>query len=127
VKNLQESRVLQRGPGELRVYQVLQLPVLDDRDFTLRVTWGGDEHERWIRFATDEQEGPPPQPGMVRVHLHEGQWLLTPIEGGRRTHAFYRFRLDLGGSVPGWMGRGKAAKAVPGLFEALRKELRSAP
>jgi hypothetical protein len=97
--------------------------VLDDRDFTLRVTWAEEAGTRIIRFAADAAHGPPPRHGVVRVTLHEGEWHLEPIDGGRRTHAVYRMKLDLGGSLPGWMGRGRAAKEVPGLFEAIRQQL----
>src|ERR1700744_4950203 len=34
-----ESTVLERSPGEELVYQPLKLPVIKDRDFTLRVRW----------------------------------------------------------------------------------------
>ncbi len=67
--------------------------------------------------------GPPPVNGVVRVNVHEGQWLLRPIDWGRRCLATYRLRIDLGGSVPAWMGRGRAMHDVPGLFEGIRREL----
>src|SRR5438552_1987801 len=51
VKGLVESRVLARSPGELLVYQRLDLPILDDRDYTLRVTWGETDGASWLRFA----------------------------------------------------------------------------
>src|SRR5258706_11179186 len=35
-----ESRVLERGEHDAVVYQRLNLPVIADRDFTIRVKWG---------------------------------------------------------------------------------------
>jgi hypothetical protein len=57
------------------------------------------------------------------VPLHQGSWRLEPIDGGRATHAVYQFHLDLAGSFPSWMGRGKAGKDLPHLFDNIRKQL----
>jgi hypothetical protein len=126
-KHLRESRILARGEGFLDVYERLQLPVLDDRDFTLHVTWGDDGAVPWMRFATARALGPGPVKGVVRVTQHEGGWRLEPIEGGKSTHAVYRFYLDLAGSFPAWMGRGQAASDVPELFANITKQLPSYP
>ncbi len=125
VHGLSVSRVLDRHDRSLDVYQRLHLPMLDDRDFAMHVTWGGGNGEREIHFATVNDKCPaPPDKGVVRVPLHEGSWHLLPIDGGRRTHAVYRFRMELGGSLPMWMARGRAAKDVPALFEAIRAQTR---
>src|SRR5262245_45829934 len=39
-KHLRECRVLEHKGNSLLVYERLDLPMLDDRDYTLRVTWG---------------------------------------------------------------------------------------
>jgi hypothetical protein len=123
VKGLAESRVLDRSDGALDVYQRLNLPVISDRDFTLHVTWGGDGDGRWLRFGAVNR-GPAPRNGVVRVTTHTGEWHLEPIDGGRGTHAIYRFHLDLAGSFPSWMGKNRAGKDVEGLFEHIRDQLR---
>jgi len=122
VKGLAESTVLDRRDGALDVYQRLKLPVLDERDFTLHVTWGGDGDARWLKFDA-AKTGPPPKDGVVRVTTHSGEWRLQPIDGGTATHAVYRFHLDLAGSFPAWMGRGRAGKDVPNLFVHIRDQL----
>jgi len=124
VHNLSESRVIDKQGSSLDVYQRLDLPVLSDRDFTLHVTWGAEGDARWLRFKTANDKGPPPAPGAVRVSLHEGSWLLEPRDGGRATHAVYRFHLDLAGSFPSWMGKGQAGKDVPNLFDNIRDQTR---
>jgi uncharacterized protein YndB with AHSA1/START domain len=122
VHGLTVSRVLDKHDGALDVYQRLHLPMLDDRDFAMHVTWNktsGDGRE--IHFATTNDKCPaPPDKGVVRVPLHEGSWTLQPLDGGQRTHAVYRFKMELGGSLPMWMARGRAAKDVPALFDAIR-------
>jgi hypothetical protein len=122
VHNLAESRVLDRGPNSLDVYQRLALPVIEDRDFTLHVTWGEDAGGGWIRFTTANDRGPKPVRGAVRVPLNEGSWRLEPIDGGKATHAIYQFHMDLGGSLPGWMGKSRAGKDIPHLFDAIRHQ-----
>jgi hypothetical protein len=124
VKDLAETRILRREDKALWVYQRLDLPVIADRDFTLRVTWGGEEGVLWTRFSCDNEQGPPPQKGVVRVSVHDGRWQLAPTAGGQATHARYQVHLDLAGSLPGWMARSGAAKEVPALFEGLRREVR---
>ncbi len=123
VKSLAESQVIAQREGSLDVYQRLALPMIDDRDFTLHVNWGRDGERAWVRFAAVNERGPAPRRGVVRVNVHEGGWDLLPIDGGRATHAVYRFRIDLAGSFPSWMGRGAAARDVPALFQALRREV----
>jgi uncharacterized protein YndB with AHSA1/START domain len=121
VHGLAVSHVLDKKAGALDVYQRLHLPMLDDRDFAMHVEWRGAGDGREIHFATTNDKCPgPPDKGVVRVPLHEGSWTLEPLDGGRRTHAVYRFRMELGGSLPMWMARGRAAKDVPALFEAIR-------
>ena len=121
VHGLAVSRVLDKKADELDVYQRLHLPMLDDRDFAMHVQWKRAGDEREIHFATKNDKCPaPPDKGVVRVPLHEGSWHLEAVDGGRHTHAVYRFRMELGGSLPMWMARKRTAKDVPALFEAIR-------
>ncbi len=122
VKHLAESRVLDRGPLSLVVYQRLSLPIIEDRDFTLLVTWGQQGDTRWLHFSTANERGPQPRSGVVRVPVNEGGWKLTPTDGGRRTHAVYELKLDLAGSVPSWLGRGRAGKDLPALFDQVNRQ-----
>jgi hypothetical protein len=122
-KHLKENKILGRGDNFLDVYQRLDLPMIDDRDFSLHVTWGDEGPVAWMRFTTMSGIGPPPVKGVVRVTQHEGGWRLEPIEGGAATHAVYRFYLDLAGSFPSWMAKGGAAKDLPELFANITKQL----
>jgi hypothetical protein len=126
VHGVAESNVLARSPSELVVYQRLALPVISDRDVTLLVSWGADGATLWTRFTAANHRGPPPRDGVVRMPLDEGGWLLTPIDGGRATRARYSLRLDLAGSLPRFLGRGRAGADLPNLFEAFRRQLRLA-
>lgn len=120
--NVVESRVMTRNGQEVVVYQRLKLPVISDRDFTLRATWGQRGQTLLTHFVVDNSRGPQPRDGIVRLSTLQGGWELEPIRGGAATHARYRVQIDLGGSVPKWMVSGGAAKNVPKLFEGVRRE-----
>ena len=123
VHGLAVSKVLVQNADSLDVYQRLHLPMLDDRDFAMHVRWKKDGDGRELMFKTTNERCPgPPDKGVTRVPVHEGGWVLEPIDGGRRTHAIYRFKMELGGSLPMWMARGRAAKDVPALFDAIRRQ-----
>jgi hypothetical protein len=113
--HLAESTVLARRAAEEVVYQHLKLPVIADRDFTLRVRWRESE-PRGLSFAIDNTQGPPPTNKAVRMTLLSGRWDLLPIRDGHATLAVYHVQLDFAGSVPRWMVRGGAAKDLPGVY-----------
>ena len=123
VHGLSTSQVLAHTDHSLDVYQRLDLPFVGDRDFTIRVEFGKDGSNRFIRFHGIEG-GPPPAKGVVRIPLNEGSWLLQSADGGRKTHAIYRFKMELGGHLPMWMARGRAGKDVPDLIDAIRNQCR---
>lgn len=122
--NVAESRVLQKSDREILVYQRLTLPVISDRDFTLRVNWGQRGATLTTEFAVDNARGPAPRDGLVRLSTLQGGWSLEPIRGGEATRARYRVQIDLAGSVPKWMVSGGAAKNLPKLFDGVRRAAR---
>jgi hypothetical protein len=123
-KRVAESHILNRGDHELIVYQRLSLPIVTDRDYNQRVTWGTSGDTSMIRFAVDNEHGQGGRPGVVRVNVLSGGWDLKPIRGGTATHALYHVRIDLSGSIPRWMVSGGAAKDLPKLFDGLRRQSR---
>jgi hypothetical protein len=120
--NVAESRILDKNDHEILVYQRLKLPVITDRDFTLRATWGRRGQALTMQYAVDNARGPAPRDGVVRLSTLQGTWVLDPIRGGAATHARYRVQIDLAGSVPKWMVSGGAVKNLPKLFDGLRKQ-----
>lgn len=118
VKGVAESRVLARTSSSMVVYQRLRVPVLSDRDYTMVVDWGGSGSRLWTRFGVDNRRGPPPRPGLVRIFIHEGGWLLAAGRAGG-TDARYLLRLDLGGSIPRWLARSGAGREIPALFDSI--------
>jgi uncharacterized protein YndB with AHSA1/START domain len=123
VKSLTESKVLWRGKSAADIYQRISAPLVADRDFTLHATWGREGEEHVVRLRARNERGPAPKDGVVRVNVNEGEWRLTPNADGKSTHVVYRFRLDLGGKIPGNMASDQAAKDLPGLFDGMRSQL----
>jgi hypothetical protein len=122
--NVGESRVLQKSDKEIIVYQRLKLPIISDRDFTLRATWGAYGQILTTRFSVDNSRGPEEHDGVVRLSTLQGGWDLQPIRGGAATHARYRVQIDLAGDVPKWMVSGGAAKNLPKVFEGVRRQVK---
>jgi hypothetical protein len=118
LERVAEATVLEKGDHWLLVYRRLRLPLVDDRDFTIRVTWGEDGGVLWIRYRTSPG-GPPPQAGVVRVTRHLGEWRLFPADDGRATLARYESNIDMGGSLPMSMSRSGAVDELPALFEGM--------
>src|SRR5947209_3812030 len=75
------SAVLARRSGEQIVYQYLKLPVIKDRDFTLRITWT-DGVPRGLRFGIDGGQGPVAASKAVRMTVMNGRWDLSPTREG---------------------------------------------
>lgn len=122
-KHLAENRILARGPNFLDVYQRLDLPLLDDRDFSLHVTWGNEGALFWTRFVLVKDLGPAPKEGVVRALAHDGAWRFEPIDGGQATHAVYRLYVDMDASIPSWMSKGQATSELLEVFEIIGKRL----
>jgi hypothetical protein len=118
--HLSESTVLMRRAGEQLVYQHLKLPVIKDRDFTLRVSWI-EGTQRGLAFSIDGAHGPAPTKKAVRLTMLNGRWDLEPIRDGNATRAVYHVQIDFAGSVPRWMVRGGAAKDLPSVYIGIRR------
>ncbi|MEO7319528.1 MAG: START domain-containing protein [Chthoniobacteraceae bacterium] len=123
-----EARVISRQ-GDTRIsYQRISVPLVGDRDYTMRAQW---EAKRLAdgRFSyrshwqPAKELGPVETPGVTRVKVNEGQWLLEPA-GLRQTRATYRIFCDPGGSLPAMVLNSANKTAIPKLFEAIRKQVR---
>src|SRR6476646_2963501 len=77
--NIAESQVLQKSDREIVVYQRLKLPIISDRDFTLRTVWGQRGAALTMNYAVDNSRGPQPKDGIVRLSVLQGTWILEPM------------------------------------------------
>jgi hypothetical protein len=122
IKRVSETKILERGPGWMLVYQRLNLPIISDRDYTLYVTWGAEGDVLWVNFRSSYL-GPEERDGIVRVIEHYGSWQMKPIADGRYTLARFQVRIDLAGSLPKWLARSGAGDELPELFQNVRRML----
>ncbi|MFL6540630.1 MAG: START domain-containing protein [Chthoniobacterales bacterium] len=121
-----EVRVLRREPDAIVFYQRLKLPLLQDRDFTLRTRFeestsnhGTIYRMQWRPVA----EGPEAIRGVLRVMVCEGGWLLEPQENSK-TRATYSIYTDSGGALPSFIANSGSRIAIRKLFDALRKQVK---
>ncbi|MFL5353595.1 SRPBCC family protein [Archangium sp.] len=103
---VKESRVLSAADGARVTYTRLDLPVISNRDFVLRVVdeqvlaadGTGVFHQKW----TPENEALPARSGVVRLRHNEGSWHFT-ARGEGKVSFVYRFTVEPGGSIPGFL------------------------
>ncbi len=122
-----ECRVLKREKDTVLAYQRLELPVVSDRDYTLRSKhqrWQGpDGPIYWIRWEPANDLGPAEKPGVLRVNVCEGGWLLEPHDSGA-TRAVYTIYTDGGGTIPPMLANNGSRVAIRKIFEAIRKQVK---
>src|ERR1700749_4622311 len=120
-----ESRVL---PEDAQLcYMVLTPPLVGSLDYTIRVheelvknpDGGTSYHSSWDIANTD---GPAPRPGITRVTINEGSWLLEP--NGNSTRATYTLYTD-GGGIPPLLMNFANKQSVSRLFDALRDRIQN--
>jgi hypothetical protein len=123
-----EARVLKRDKDTVINYQRLSLPLVSDRDYTLR-----SENARWIgpdgpiyrvRWTPANHVGPAPTPGVLRVNVCEGGWLLEP-HGSGATRATYTIYTDSGGTLPPLIANSGGKVGIRKVFDAIRKQVKN--
>ena len=119
-----ESRLL--APDDQLCYMLLNPPIVGERDYTIRVhreSRKGDNGTMayYSHWEVANSEGPAPRPGVNRVNINEGSWLLEPV--GNRTRATYILYTD-GGGIPPFLANIANKQSVAQLFDALRERVR---
>ncbi len=122
-----EVRVLKREKDTVLAYQRLELPLVSDRDYTLRSkneTWVGRDGPIFrIRWEPANDLGPAEKSGVLRVNVCEGGWLLEP-DGNGGTKATYSIYTDSGGTLPPFVANNGSRIAIRKVFEAIRKQVK---
>lgn len=122
-----ECHVLKREKDLVLAYQRLQLPLVSDRDYTLRsknAKWLGPAGAIYrIRWEPANDLGPAVKEGVLRVNVCEGGWLLEP-EGPGATRATYSIYTDSGGALPPFVANNGSRIAIRKVFEAIRKQVK---
>ncbi len=118
-----ECRLLKRDADSLISYQRISAPLTSDRDYTLRVrnldeAGGKVFRSRW---EVAKALGPAEQPGVVRVTINEGSWLLE-AQDDLTTRATYSIYTD-GGALPAFVANRANQIGIGRLFAAVRKQV----
>ena len=120
-----ECRVIRREENSIITYQRLSPKIVSDRDYTIRIqtkSWpAGNGLTYSNRWEQANDEGPPEQPGVFRVKLCDGSWLLEPL-GANKTRATYSVFSDSGINVPVFLANTISETGITKLFAAVRKQ-----
>jgi hypothetical protein len=124
-----ECRLIKREGDAMIGYQRLSPKIVGDRDYTLRI-----RHKSWPaeggglvyqdRWEPANELGPAEKPGVLRVKLCEGGWLLEPA-GANKTRATYSVYTDSGGKLPTFIANAASEIGIRKIFTAVRKQVKN--
>jgi hypothetical protein len=114
-------------------YTALGLPIISDRDYTLKVTvdhvpsdGSGLYRLSWVA-GNDYPKAPPKQKGYVRLTDVSGYWELTPTKDGAATHGVYYVHTDPASPLPNFIINKANTDSVPKLINAIREWAKKPP
>jgi hypothetical protein len=118
---LKELRVLEETAAACLVYERVDPPVVDARDYTVRVEREANLETQTYRrsWTLANDKGPPPREGTVRVIVNAGGYVLEP-HGPNETLITYTLLTNPGGSIPHWLAKRANSSSVPDLLNAIR-------
>ena len=120
-----ECRVIERNSDSILTYQRLSPKIVSDRDYTLRIekkSWPTQNGSAYLhRWKPANEHGPAEKPGVFRVKLCDGSWLLEPTSEGK-TRATYFVFTDSGINVPAFLANTISETGISKLFGAVRKQ-----
>src|SRR5207302_687265 len=94
-----ECRVIARKDDSILTYQRVSPKIVSDRDYTLRIqkkSWPVENGLAYLnRWEPANEDGPAEKPGVFRVKVCNGSWLLEPAGEGK-TRATYSVFTDSG-------------------------------
>ena len=122
-----ECRLIKREGDSVIGYQRLSPKIIEDRDYTLRVSkksWLGPKGLTYLsQWETANELGPAEQKGVVRLKVCDGTWLLEP-DGPAKTRATYSIYSDTGGFIPAFIANHASLTAIKKLYAAIRKQVK---
>jgi len=125
VAHIEEVRILHRDDREVIFWSMMNPPLLSRRDWVLRARLepllpGGTMRVTWEQY--DAPDAPAPRPGVIRLRVNSGGWVIEPLGNGSRTHARYEMSIDPGGLVPAWAANRVMQSEMPPAFKAARRD-----
>jgi len=115
MRNLLSCRVLDHGDGwEVREHRVRGGPFLGVLRNVSRITLEPTRRMSFRRIEGDWSRS-------------EGEWRLTPIDGGRGTHVEYEINAAINGGLPAGVSQSFLYSSVRSTLAALRREAERHP
>ena len=101
------KKVVRSSPDEVVFYQQVSVPVVTNRDYTVRIwkTPPAPDGTVEVRYQTANEIGPALDSKYVRLETIRGAWTITPLQSGG-TRVSYLAYSEAGGSVPASFARG---------------------
>jgi hypothetical protein len=122
-----ECRLIKRDGDSIVTYQRLSPKIVADRDYTLRIrkkSWPGQDGLVYLdEWKPANEFGPSEKPGVLRVKLNEGSWLMEPA-GATKTRATYFIYTDSGGQLPAFLANVASEVGIRKVFAAVRKQVK---
>jgi hypothetical protein len=122
-----ETRVIERKHNSILTYQRISPKIVSDRDYTIRIEKRSWLAEHGVAYFSEwkpaNEHGPAGQPGVFRVKLVNGSWLLEPV-GPKKTRATYYVFTDSGIAVPPFLANKISETGITKLFAAVRKQVK---
>ena len=123
-----ESRVLQRNHNSILTYQRISPKIVSDRDYTLRIekkSWSAENGLAYLsQWKPANEHGPAEKPGVFRVKVCDGSWLLESL-GTNKTRATYFIFTDSGIVGPAFLANTISETGISKLFAAVRKQAKN--
>jgi hypothetical protein len=120
---VQASVIKQVSENELYYYHEVAAPLVDNRDFAVRLTIYQDAQTRELTItALSVPDYLPRKKGVVRVPYSLGLWKVRPLTHNR-VQIDYSVQVDLGGHLPQWIISPLAPKASFETFDSFRKKI----
>jgi polyketide cyclase/dehydrase/lipid transport protein len=123
-----ECRVIARKHDSILTYQRVSPKIVSDRDYTLRIqkkSWPVANGLAYLnRWEPANEQGPAEKPGVFRVKVCDGSWLLEPAGEGK-TRATYSVFTDSGIVGPAFLANTISTTGISKLFAAVRKQAKN--
>lgn len=118
--------VIKQTDDEKVLYQQLKLPVVKDRDYTVRIKRYADPANGLFQFesACESDAGPPPNAEHVRVSRCHSHLTVERLADGQ-TRVSYTTWADTAGRIPKWIVNLLAPKAAHEFLDKLLEEART--
>ena len=122
-----ECRIIKKEGDALFAYQRLSPGIVRDRDYTLRIcrkSWPAQGGLVFLdQWELANASGPGEKPGVLRVKVNEGKWLLEPA-GAAKTRATYCIYTDGGGKLPALLANAANEIGISKIFIAIRNQVK---